>query len=146
MADKSHIGMTWRLPPTEVEAGRIRFFAKSIGETDPVHFDVLEATRHGYQGLLAPPTFPLVLELENLDSVDMLQALKVDISKVLHGQQKFVYVQPICSGDVITAVVEIVDVYDKKDGALTMIDVKTTFDDQDSQRVAEMLRTIVVRN
>ena len=43
--------------PFEVERGRLRFFAETIGLTDPVYFDVEAAKRAGHRDLPVPPTF-----------------------------------------------------------------------------------------
>ncbi len=39
MIDKAHIGKIYGRVTTEVEKGRLRFFAKAIGENDPVYTD-----------------------------------------------------------------------------------------------------------
>ena len=40
-----------------IERSRLQFFAKAIGETDPVYTDVAAARAAGYADLPAPPTF-----------------------------------------------------------------------------------------
>ena len=44
--------------------GRLRFFAKAIGETDPVYTDDAAARDAGYPDLPAPPTFLFAAELD----------------------------------------------------------------------------------
>ena len=41
--------------PFDVERGRLRFFARTIGLTDPVYFDVEAARGPGHRDLPAPP-------------------------------------------------------------------------------------------
>lgn len=146
MVDISHIGKEWNIPPAPVEAGRIRFFSKAIGETDPVYYDDEAARAAGYRGLLAPPTYAMTLEIDQLDPIQMLSGIDIDISTILHGEQKFKYHLPICAGDVISSVVCVKDVYDKKKGAMTFVEVNTSLYNQDKQLVVEAMRIIIVMN
>lgn len=146
MVDKSHIGKEWKLPPVLVEAGRIRFFAKAIGATEPVYSIDQVARDAGYRGLIAPPTFVLTLEIEELDPIRMLSELDVDIATILHGEQRYKYYQPVYAGDMIHSRVCVKDVYEKKKGTMTFIDVNTFLYNQDEQLVAEMFRIIIVMN
>ncbi len=43
--------------PFEVERGRLRFFAETIGRTDPIYFDLDAARRAGHRDLPVPLTF-----------------------------------------------------------------------------------------
>ena len=55
MIDPRHIGHT--LPPyaVDVEKGRLKFFAKAIGQTDPVYTDEATAKAAGHPSLPVPP-------------------------------------------------------------------------------------------
>jgi acyl dehydratase len=62
MLDKSKIGFEFQSFTADVEKGRLRFFAKAIGETNPIYTDEAAAREAGYRALVAPPTFTMVLE------------------------------------------------------------------------------------
>ena len=49
MIDKKHIGHELPASVLDVEKGRLRFFAKAIGETDPVYTDEAAAEAAGYR-------------------------------------------------------------------------------------------------
>lgn len=136
------------MPPTElaVDAGRLRFFAKSIGETDPVFTDVEAALAAGYPGLPVPPTFLFSIELERPDPFDWVSRLGIDLRHVLHGEQRFVYHSQVYAGDVLTAQPKIVDVYSKKGGALEFVVKDTTVIRADGSVVADLKSVLVVRN
>jgi hypothetical protein len=52
---------------TQVERGRLRFFAKAISETDPVYTDEAAARAAGHPALPVPPTFFFCLEMDRPD-------------------------------------------------------------------------------
>ena len=65
MIDKKFIGH--QLPPSVlmVDRTRLQFFAKAIGETDPIYTDLAAAQAAGYPDLPAPPTFLFAAELDS---------------------------------------------------------------------------------
>ena len=146
MIDKKHIGRTTTPHTVDVEKGRLKFFAKAIGETDPVYTDEAAARAAGYKALPAPPTFAFCLEMETNSLWDNIAAMGVPVGKILHGSQTFKYHAPICAGDRVTFQTKVSDVYDKKGGALEFIVEDTTAKNQDGALVAELQRVIVVRN
>jgi acyl dehydratase len=146
MIDKSHIGLVSEPHNVDVEKGRLKFFAKSIGETNPIYFDEAAARAAGYRSIPAPTTFLFSLDFEQENPFAVLEALDVQLGKVLHAEQSFTYFEQICSGDTITLQSKVTDIYDKKDGALEFLVQEFTAMNQDNTLVAKMQRTIVVRN
>ncbi|MGH9697918.1 MAG: MaoC family dehydratase N-terminal domain-containing protein [Candidatus Acidiferrales bacterium] len=146
MIDRKHIGKTRPPHTVDVEKGRLNFFAKAIGETNPIYTDEEAARRAGYSSLPAPPTFTFCLEQDLPNAFEFLDSIGVDIRKVLHGEQSFTYHGPICAGDQITLETRIADIYDKKDGALDFIVLDTTCRKQGDIVVAEQRTVLVVRN
>ena len=57
MLNDSCVGEALTCYSVEVEKGRLRLFAKAIGQTDRVHFDEPAARAAGYRSLPLPPTF-----------------------------------------------------------------------------------------
>lgn len=146
MIDKKHIGRATPPMTFDIEKGRLKFFAKAIGETNPVYSDEAAAKAAGYASLPAPPTFLFCLEMETNSLWDNIAAMGVPVGKILHGSQSFKYHAPICAGDRITFVTKVSDVYDKKGGALEFIVEDSTATNQDGVLVGELQRVIVVRN
>lgn len=146
MIDKKHIGRTTPPQTVDVEKGRLKFFAKAIGETDPVYTDEEAAKAAGYSALPAPPTFAFCLEMETNSLWDNIAAMGVPVGKILHGSQTFKYLAPILAGDNITFVTKVSDIYDKKGGKMEFIIEDTTATNQDGTPVAELQRVIVVIN
>ncbi len=146
MLDRSKIGHEFAAFSADVEKGRLKFFAKTIGETNPIYTDETAARDAGYAFLPAPPTFAMVLDMEGPENMPVLELLNIDIAKILHGSQEFEYFAPICAGDCIAITSRITDMFDKKGGALEFVVSENTYINQHGQLVAKATSTLVVRN
>jgi len=146
MLDQSFIGYELPSFTADVEKGRLRFFAKAIGETNPIYTDEDAAVKAGYRTLPAPPTFAMVLDMDTPDLMPLLGLLKMDIGRILHGSQEVEYFQPIYAGDQITVTSKVVDIFDKKGGALDFVVTENSYTNQDGDLVAKSTSTLVHRN
>ena len=146
MIDKKFIGH--QLPPSVlmVDRTRLQFFAKAIGETDPVYTDLAAARAAGYPDLPAPPTFLFAAELDNGANMQLLADLDIPLSKLLHGEQSFRYRQAVCAGDTVTVQSSISDIYDKKGGKLEFVVKNSRVTNQRGELVAELGTVLVVRH
>jgi len=144
--DRSWIGR--ELEPSElvIERGRLRAFARAIGETDPVYTNVEAAQAAGYADLPAPPTFLFAVELDSGALDALLDGLGVPIERLLHGSQGFTYHRQACAGDVITVRSRIADIFDKKGGALEFVEKRSEARNAGGELIAELRTTLVVRN
>ncbi|MEY1662353.1 MaoC family dehydratase N-terminal domain-containing protein [Isoalcanivorax beigongshangi] len=146
MIDTRFIGTELPSFSVDVEAGRLRFFAKATGNADPIYVDREAARAAGYSDIPIPPTFLFCLEMESPQPSAMRELLNIDIGKVLHGEQQFIYHRPVCVGDRITFAPRISDIYAKKGGALEFVVRQTRVTNQHDQLVAELNCVTVVRN
>ncbi|MEY2952432.1 MAG: hypothetical protein RLZZ401_519 [Pseudomonadota bacterium] len=143
MIDHRHIGHTMPSFTVTVEPGRLRFFAKATGQTDPVYLDDAAARSAGHPGLPVPPTFLFCLEMESPDPAALRNLLGLDYRKLLHGEQGFHYHAMAYAGDQLTFAQRIDDIYAKKDGALEFVVRQTRVTNQQATHVAD-LRTVTV--
>jgi len=143
MIDKKWIGHELPASVLPIERTRLQFFAKAIGETDPVYTDAAAARDAGYPDLPAPPTFLFAAELDSGASDQLLTDLQIPLSKLLHGEQSFSYHHPACVGDTVTVRSTVSDIYDKKNGALEFVVKTSRATNQRDELVAE-LRTVIV--
>ena len=146
MIDRAFIGQSFPPHTALVEVGRLRAFARATGNSDPIYTDDRAAQAAGYRALPAPPTFLFSLDLEREDPFYFINAMKIDLARVLHGEQRFTYGEPICAGDEITLTSTVTDIFDKKGGAMEFVIVETRATNQNGADVGGMTRTIVVRN
>lgn len=129
----------------DVERGSLAFFAKAIGQPDPVYYDLDAAQAAGHPDLPVPPTFFFSLELSSPDPFAYLRDLGVDLRRILHGEQSFTYHDQAYAGQTLTLQPQIVEVLSKKGGALEFL-TKHTEITRDGELVAEADCVIVVRN
>ncbi|MBO1016854.1 MaoC family dehydratase N-terminal domain-containing protein [Achromobacter sp. SD115] len=146
MLDTSHIGAALPVFNATVEAGRLRFFAQATGQDDPVYIDEAAARAAGHPGLPVPPTFLFCLEMASPRPAAMRELLGIDIARVLHGEQAFVYHTMAHAGDELHFEPRIADIYAKKGGALEFVVRETRVTDAAGRLVAELRATTVVRN
>jgi len=145
MIDRSCIGRTFPAHSADVEAGRLRLFAKATGETRPEYVDEDAARAAGHPGLPAPPTFAVTVFLDVPDPFAWLTELGVDLRQLLHAAQGFRYFAPIHAGDRLTFASRIGNVFQKKGGELTFVTRETEVTNQRGVRVADVRTTIVIR-
>ena len=145
MSDLRHIG--YRHPPhtVEIEKGRLRAFARAVGETDRVYLDEAVAQAAGFRGLPALPTYAFSLELDQPRPFALLEVLGIRLDRVLHGTQHFRFHAPICAGDRIRLQSTVEDRYEKNGGALGFVVIRTTATNQFDELAVEATKTVVVR-
>ena len=144
--DKKLIGHSFKPFTTTVEAGKIRLFCKAIGEENPIYLDEAAAKAAGYRTIVAPPTFATAVTNDDPEKGGLLRLLGVDIGLILHGEQHYEYHQPIHVGDKLTCQQKVVDIYDKKGGALWFVVSETSMKDKAGKLVAKATGITVVRN
>ncbi len=146
MLDRQYIGHTMPRFSATAEAGRLRFFAKATGQTDPIYSDEAAARAAGHPGLPVPPTFLFCLEMESPDPAAIRNLLGLDYRRLLHGEQGFTYHRMAYAGDVLSFEQRIEDIYDKKGGALDFVLRKTRVTNQRGEHVADLRTVTVQRN
>jgi len=144
--DKKWIGHEAASSTLTVERGRLKFFAKAIGETNPVYSDEAAAQAAGYADLPAPPTFLFAAELDSGAMFALLDQLEIPLSKVLHGEEGFEYLAPVVAGDTVTVTTRVKDIYDKRGGALEFLETESVVINQDGATVAKIRNTTVLRH
>lgn len=104
------------LPPTEpvlVTAERVAAFAAAVMADDPG---------------VVPPTFPIVVQQAALDRLLAEPGTGIELSRVVHGEQRFAYERPIELGDQLTGTLTVTGL--RSVGANTMLTAETAIVDQ----------------
>ncbi|WP_153141870.1 MaoC family dehydratase N-terminal domain-containing protein [Paraburkholderia agricolaris] len=146
MIDKKWIGYEIGSSTFHIEAGRLKFFAKSIGETNPIYTDETVARAAGYTDIPAPPTFLFAAELDSGATFHLFDLMGVPLERLLHGEQNFEFFGPVVASDTVTVTSQIKDIYEKKGGALEFIEVASNVVSDRGDLVARMRSVTIIRN
>jgi hypothetical protein len=135
----------WSDPVTiQLERGPLQRFARAIGETDPRYVDVDQARAAGHPDLPVPLTYLFTLESQVQDTLAFMHALGVDPDAVLHGEQKFSYVEPLHAGQEVQLRTAVVQDTVKADNALRVL-VRESQVLQDGRIACRLSSTWLVR-
>lgn len=93
--------------------------------------------------VIAPPTFPVVIQEQSLKLVIEDPEASLDFSRVVHGEQRFVYQRPIVAGDELTSELLVASI--KSLGGNQMVTFNTEIFDAEDQLVCTAISTLVVR-
>lgn len=132
-----------KLPVYEVGREKIREFAEAIGDYNPAYLDPGAAQKLGHPDVIAPPTFPIVFTMRATGAAILDPELAIDYSRVVHGEQRFVYQRPVYAGDRLICETTIENVVAKagNDIVSTRTDVTT----EEGEPVLAAYATIVAR-
>jgi acyl dehydratase len=122
---------------------KIREFAKAVFSKDPANLDLEAAKKLGYKDLIAPPTFAVVIQERSLTQVITDSEAALDFSRVVHGDQRFIHVRPICAGDELTSELKVASV--KQLAGNSMVSFETQIFDVGQELVCTAISTLVVR-
>ena len=133
-------------PPTApylVGREKIREFSRAVLSTNPINFDVDAARAAGHADLVAPPTFPVVVQEATLAQLLAEPDAGIDFSRVVHGEQRFTYTRAIVAGDELTATLTVSSV--KSLGGHNMVTADSDIVDAEGKHVVTAISTLVVR-
>ena len=133
-------------PPTEpylVGREKVREFARAVFATNPVNLDPDAAKAAGYDDVVAPPTFAVVVQEVTLAQLLAEPESGIDFSRVVHGDQRFTSTRPIVAGDLLTATLTVSSV--KTLGPHSIVTAESSITDAAGGHVATAISTLVVR-
>ncbi len=145
--DKSVIGKEYPPFPVTVERGKIKEFARAIGDANPFHQDDAVGRASEWGDIIAPPTFAVTFRGESADTGAVLRDLGVDISRVLHGEQQFEIHRQLRPGETYLCRTKVLDIYEKagKSGPMAFIVRETAVTDKTGEIAVTMRHVTVVR-
>lgn len=110
-------------PPVTTEVGReaIEKYARAYNDDNPAFFDL---KRPG--GIVAPPLFGVVVTWPSLVQAVGDPELRVDVLRLLHGEQEMEFFNPIRPGDRITSKAKIASIQTKPTGETLTIELEAS--------------------
>lgn len=129
--------------PYLVGREKVREFARAVLAASPLNTDVEAARAAGYPDVVAPPTFPVVVQEATLAQLLAEPDAGIDFARVVHGDQRFSYSRPIVAGDELTATLAVTSV--KTLGGNAMVTSESVMVDATGAHVVTATSTLVVR-
>ena len=102
-------------PAVDYEVGRekIREYANAIGALAPENHERDAAREKGYRDVVAPPMFAVVYSAPSVAAGVLDPEVGINLARMLHGGQEFVWGEPVCSGDTVTTTTTLADLYER---------------------------------
>lgn len=129
--------------PYLVGREKVREFSRAVFATNPLNYDVDAARAAGHSDVVAPPTFPIVIQERTLAQLLAEPDAGIDFTRVVHGDQRFTYTRPIVAGDELTATLTVASV--KSLGGHSMVTAVSEMVDAHGAHVVTATSTLVVR-
>ena len=144
--NKGVVGKEYAPFVVTVERGKIKEFARAIGDLNPFYLDDRVGQASEWGDIIAPPTFATTFRDESASEA-FFRDLGIDISRVLHGEQEFELVRPIQPGHSYLCRSRIVDIYEKtgKSGPMAFVVRETAITDRANEIVGTMRHITVIR-
>jgi hypothetical protein len=139
MVDQSKVGLTDEPATMPIERGKIREFARACKSDNPAYVDAAAPA--------APPTFLTTVNFWMGRGRSPLQQLDIDLRRLLHGGQEYVFHgPPPRAGTELTFQTRVDKIYEKegrRGGTMTFIETVTEFRDPQGTLVAEARSTAI---
>jgi acyl dehydratase len=118
-----------------VEKGKIREFALAVGDMKDIYLDPEKAAEAGYRNVTVPPTFGAAIDLWGGQGFMKIceGVVKINLSKLLHGEQEYEYLGDIVAGDVITGAMTLAAFKEKEH--MYVLTFETVFVNQNNEEV-----------
>jgi acyl dehydratase len=129
--------------PYLVGREKVREFSRAVLATSPINLDVEAARAAGYADVVAPPTFAIVLQQYTLDQLVAEPDSGIEMTHIVHGEQRFAYTRPIVAGDELTATLQVTSI--KTLGGNAMVTAETAMVDAAGAHVVTATSVLVVR-
>ena len=145
--DRAVVGKTFPPYAVTVERGKIKEFARAVGDLNPFYLDDRVGAASEWGDIIAPPTFATTFRDDSLDYTAFLRELGTDISRVLHGEQEFEIHRPLRPGETFLCRSRVLDVYEKtgKSGPMAFVVREMVVTDKADEIVATARHITVVR-
>ena len=132
------------LPVTEE---KVKEFAVAVGENNPVFYDTEAAREMGLPGPVAPPTFTVtqIFAVPREERERRLGA-NLEYSRVLHGEQEFVYERLPVVGETLKGTMRISKDFEKegkRGGSMRFVTYETKYTDAGGDHVLTASYTLI---
>ena len=141
--DQNFIGREYK--PTDYVVGqeKIKEYAFAVGDTNPLYTDQEFAKKSKYGAMIAPPMFVVVFARDAMFNLFLDKEIKIDMSRLVHGEQEFNFHKIVKANDSIKTSSKIKNIYLKNNN--DFIELETKSYNQNNELVVEGLWTFIIR-
>jgi acyl dehydratase len=136
--NKDLVGKEYAPTTTEATLEAMQNYARAYNDDNPAFFD-----GKGAGGIVAPPMYAVVVSWPSILAVVGDPDLKVDVVRLLHGEQDMEFILPIRPGDKITAIARVASIETRAGGEALVIE--TTAKNQAGDKVNRTLFNAFIR-
>src|SRR4051794_10097694 len=110
MFDKSKLGYSFPSFTITVERCKLTELALALGDENPIYHDSAAAQAAGYTDVPLPPTAATIFTFwGNTKLWEQLTSVGINVTRILHGEEEYDYIETIAANDILTGVTTIVD-------------------------------------
>lgn len=144
MVNANYVGREFSgTPPYAVSRAKIAEFAEAVAATCPVHYDPEVARTAGYDDVVAPPTFAVIIAQRAEAEYITDPGAQIDFSRVVHANETFNLARALVAGDLIHTSVHVASITSR--GGITMVSTRVDLRDAHGTDVGNVESTIAVR-
>jgi len=141
--NKQFIGKEY--PPFTYVIGeeKIKEYAISVGDLNPLYTDSDYAKKSKYSSIIAPPMFIVVYAKEAMDMLFNDKELKLNMARLVHGEQEFNFHKAVRANDIIKTTGKIKNIYEKNNNDFLELETKSY--NQNNEKVSDGVWIFIIR-
>ena len=136
--NKALVGKEYPPNTTDATLDAMQRYGRAYNDDNRAYFD---AATPG--GIIAPPMYAVVVTWPSVMSAVGDPDLKVDIVRLLHGEQDMEFFRPIRPGDKISSTAKVASIETKATGETMVLEINAV--NQDGERVQRTLFSVFIR-
>ena len=137
------IGREYKPVTYVVGQEKIKEYALAVGDLNPLYVDPDFAKKSKYGCIIAPPMFVVVFARDSMFSMFEDTELKIDFSRLLHGEQEFNFHKIVKENDTITTYSKIKNIYQKNNNDFAELETKSF--NQNNELAVDGIWTFIIR-
>lgn len=141
--DKKFIGREYKPITYVVGREKIKEYAKTIGDLNPLYLDPDKAQKSKYKSIIAPPMFVVVFARDAMFELFNDKEININMQRLVHGEQEFSFHKIVKENDSITTKAKIKNIFEK--GNNDFIELETKSYNQNNELAVEGKWTFIVR-
>lgn len=138
--------------PEPIGEASIRYFSLAVGDLNPLYRDEQYAVKHGYKGIIAPPT--LICETSQYAGLPKDESgyaghswhLDVPNTRQMRGGNEYEFFQPVSPEDILTVTWRVADMCERISNAgirMVIVTSEATYRNQHAEVLATNVETLI---